>query len=111
MENLQTQLAPTGTLEEMLTEKIAVAYWRLRRAYKYEVGLIRDESDNAKDKFYSETTYRGDKKNKTDEEIKCDYKIQLTTTPCNLGGVRYWFICPMRAGMNHNSQGLEGGDI
>ena len=32
LEALQTQLAPEGTLEEMLVEKIAVAYWRLRRA-------------------------------------------------------------------------------
>jgi hypothetical protein len=23
-----------------------------------------------------------------------DYKIGLTTTPCRLGGVRYWFVCP-----------------
>jgi hypothetical protein len=23
-----------------------------------------------------------------------DYKINLTTTECNFGGVRYWFICP-----------------
>jgi hypothetical protein len=29
------------------------------------------------------------------EKIDYDYKIQLTTTPCNLGGVRYWFICPL----------------
>ncbi len=24
-----------------------------------------------------------------------DYKIKLTTTPCNYGGKRYWFICPL----------------
>lgn len=24
-----------------------------------------------------------------------DYKVQLTTTPCNYGGMRYWFICPL----------------
>jgi len=29
--------------------------------------------------------------NKTDY----DYKIALTTTPCNFGGIRYWFICPL----------------
>jgi hypothetical protein len=45
LEDLRTQLAPAGTLEEMLVEKIAVAYWRLRRAYRYEVGLIRKELD------------------------------------------------------------------
>lgn len=72
--DLGAQLQPQGTLEEMLVEKIAVAYWRLRRAYKYEVGLIRNELDNATDKFYSKTTYGGDKKNKTDEEIEQDIK-------------------------------------
>lgn len=24
-----------------------------------------------------------------------DYKIELTTTECNFGGVRYWFRCPL----------------
>lgn len=23
-----------------------------------------------------------------------DYKVYLTTTPCNFGGERYWFLCP-----------------
>ncbi len=64
--DLKTQLAPAGTLEEMLTEKIAVAYWRLRRAYRYEVGLIRHELDTATDDFYSQTNYSGYKKNATD---------------------------------------------
>ncbi len=45
VDDLKTQLAPSGTLEEMLVEKVAVAYWRLRRAYRYEVGLIRNELD------------------------------------------------------------------
>jgi hypothetical protein len=24
-----------------------------------------------------------------------DYKVQLVTTPCHFGGVRWWFICPL----------------
>ena len=32
-DDLNLQLQPKGTLEEMLVEKIAVACWRLRRAY------------------------------------------------------------------------------
>jgi hypothetical protein len=32
--------------------------------------------------------------NHTEEEKSFDYKISLTTTPCNYGGKRYWFICP-----------------
>ncbi|MFC1637363.1 hypothetical protein ACFL5Z_21290 [Planctomycetota bacterium] len=57
----------------MPVEKIAVAYWRLRRAYRYEVGLIRHELDTATDDFYDQKNYSGDKKHKTDEEI--DQKI------------------------------------
>lgn len=32
--------------------------------------------------------------NTTGEKKDFDYKIPLTTTPCNFGGHRYWFICP-----------------
>ena len=32
---------------------------------------------------------------KTGEKTDYDYKVALTTTPCNFGGVRYWFICPL----------------
>ena len=68
--DLKTQLAPVGTLEEMLVEKIAVAYWRLRRAYRYEVGLIRSKLDNATDDFYSgKTSSSGYEEQKTDDEI------------------------------------------
>lgn len=38
--------------------------------------------------FYSQMEEKGEKKN-------FDYKVRLTTTPCNYGGVRYWFICPI----------------
>jgi hypothetical protein len=24
----------------------------------------------------------------------CDYRVSITTTACNCGGVRLWFICP-----------------
>lgn len=31
----------------------------------------------------------------TDEKEHFDYKVQLVRTPCNYGGFRYWFICPL----------------
>ena len=37
---LLRDLAPEGTLEEMLVEKIAVCWWRQRRALKSEAGLV-----------------------------------------------------------------------
>lgn len=71
LEDLKAQLAPESTLEEMLVEKIAVAYWRLRRAYRYEVGLIRQELDAATDDYYSgETSTSGYREQKTDGEIE-----------------------------------------
>jgi hypothetical protein len=83
LEDLKNQLSPADTLEEMLTEKIAVSYWRLRRAYKYEVGLIREELDNATDDFYGKEDWQQNKVNKTDEEI--DQEIAN-----NQEGIEYW---------------------
>jgi hypothetical protein len=31
----------------------------------------------------------------TGKETRFDYQVQLVTTPCHLGGVRWWFICPL----------------
>ncbi len=31
----------------------------------------------------------------TGEKSDMDLKVPVTTTPCNYGGVRYWFICPL----------------
>ncbi len=81
--DLGTQLQPQGTLEEIQVEKIAVAYWRLRRAYRYEVGLIRNELDTATDDFYNETNWNKQKENKTDEEIEQEVKQHKE-------GVGYW---------------------
>ncbi len=69
-QDLKAQLRPEGTLEEMLVEKITVSYWRLRRAYRYETGLIRRELDSATDRFYGQTEWDGAEANKTDEEIE-----------------------------------------
>ena len=46
LESLTDDLQPEGALEGMLVEKIAVCYWRLRRALRCEVGAIRGAADN-----------------------------------------------------------------
>ena len=46
---LHDELRPVGILEEMLVEKIAVAYWRLRRAVRAEAGEI---SENLRDSLH-----------------------------------------------------------
>ena len=77
--NLHTQFSPQGALEEMLVEKIAVAYWRLRRAHRFEVGLIRNKLDCLTDKYYK-TEHQTPNSNffkpihKTDQQI--DAEIQ-----------------------------------
>jgi len=54
--NLIEQFDRQGMLEEILVEKIAVAYWRLRRAHRYESGLIRQKLDSVTDSFYDGNT-------------------------------------------------------
>ncbi len=83
LEDLNAQLSPRGVLEEMLAEKIAVAYWRLRRACKYEVGLIRQKLDSATDNFYEGANWEGRKYHKTDQEIEKDIESEQE-------GVEYW---------------------
>ena len=45
MDRLWDDLQPRGALEEMSVERIAMCYWRLRRAARAEVGEIRQELD------------------------------------------------------------------
>ena len=49
LSRLHQELRPVGILEEMLVEKIAVAYWRLRRAVRAEAGEIKERRNNVKD--------------------------------------------------------------
>jgi len=44
---LRDDLQPSGALEEILVEKIAVCYWRLRRVLRAENGEIRRDTDDA----------------------------------------------------------------
>ncbi len=43
---LSQDLCPVGILEEMLVEKIAVSYWRLRRALRVEAGYISENTQS-----------------------------------------------------------------
>ena len=45
LRSLAAEFRPEGALEEMLVERIAVCYWRLRRALRCEVGEIRAALD------------------------------------------------------------------
>lgn len=54
------------------------------------IGIVVDTEDELYVKVNYTITDRS-----TDEKTDYDYKIQLTTTPCHFGSVRYWFICPL----------------
>jgi hypothetical protein len=69
MEDTKRQFCPEGSIEEMLVEKIAVAYWRLRRAYRFEVGLIRQELDTVSNDYFERKDWNGNRINKSDDEI------------------------------------------
>jgi hypothetical protein len=47
LQDLCEELSPVGTVEEILVERIAACYWRLRRAARFEVGVLREELDRA----------------------------------------------------------------
>ena len=40
------ELQPRGVVEEMLVARLAAAYWRLRRAHRFELGAIREALDD-----------------------------------------------------------------
>jgi hypothetical protein len=42
LEGVRAQLQPEGTLEELIVQRLAAAYWRLRRAYRFEAKAIQD---------------------------------------------------------------------
>ena len=48
MGGLGRDLAPVGALEEMLVEKIAVCWWRQKRALRCESGLVRKQLSDRK---------------------------------------------------------------
>jgi hypothetical protein len=51
LSRLWEDIKPVGVLEEILVEKIAVCYWRLRRLFRCEIGEIRKELDTASWRF------------------------------------------------------------
>ena len=66
-----------------------LTWTRKSSGWKSSIGIVVDTEE-----LYAKVNYtitdRG-----TDKKTDYDYKIQLTSTPCNFGGVRYWFICPL----------------
>lgn len=64
--------------------------WSGRSSEKSSIGILVStiNNDNYIKLQYTQTERSGEKKS-------FDYKVKLTTTDCNYGGKRYWFICPL----------------
>ena len=60
--------------------------------HKSSVGITVSTTDDY-DK-YLELSYTQTDRN-TEEKKEFNHKIPITTTPCNYGGKRYWFMCPL----------------
>src|SRR5258708_4342336 len=57
---------------------------------KSSIGVVISVLDETYAKFNYTQTDRD-----TGKKKEFDYKAQLTSTPCNYGGVRWWFECPL----------------
>lgn len=69
LDGLILSLHPSGQMECLLVEKIAVDYWRLRRVLRFETGSIRKQLDTAINDYFAKTDYFGNKEHKTNKEI------------------------------------------
>jgi len=77
LEDLVATLAPDGPLEEMLVERIAGCYWRLCRACRYEIGLLREKLDGYRTDFYGKNLL-GERRHYTDAELSGQIKDRQT---------------------------------
>jgi hypothetical protein len=76
LQNLIVSLNPSGQMEHLLVEKIAVDFWRLRRVLRFETGSIRKHLDMVIYDYYNKTDWEDKKKNKTNDELDEEIKQQ-----------------------------------
>jgi hypothetical protein len=69
LNNLIESLNPSGQMEHLLVEKIAVDFWRLRRVLRFETGSIRKYLDMATFDYYNEKNFDGENENRKNDEI------------------------------------------
>jgi hypothetical protein len=69
LDGLIMSLNPSGQMECVLVEKIAVDFWRLRRVLRFESGSIRKFLDMAISDYYNKADWEGKKEHKTNDKI------------------------------------------
>lgn len=70
LEQLNKDYSPQGAVEEMLVERIAISYWRLRRALRHERGLLREGLDSLYHDYYNKEDWKGRKINRVDDQAE-----------------------------------------
>ncbi|MCD6161464.1 MAG: hypothetical protein J7K40_03505 [candidate division Zixibacteria bacterium] len=71
-----------------------VIEWRSAGGHKTSVGI--EVSVDKINTYGSFLKINYDITKKTTGEIQnYNYKVEIVSTPCNYGGARYWFICPL----------------
>jgi hypothetical protein len=70
LNNLYASLNPSGQVEHLLVEKIAVDFWRLRRVLRFETGSIREYLDMAICDSHSGENKKNIKNDELDAEIE-----------------------------------------
>jgi hypothetical protein len=73
-----------------------VIEWNSVLSGKSSVGVVVSIDRQYKWKSYLRLTY-SITSDRADDKTDFDYTIPLVSTPCNYGGIRYWFICPLEA--------------
>lgn len=70
LNNLNASLNPSGQVEHLLVEKIAVDFWRLRRVLRFETGSIREYLDMVICDSHSGENKKNIKNDELDAEIE-----------------------------------------
>ena len=70
--------------------KSGVIEWKRGDKVTSSIGIEVNVLDHSYMRLYYTQTNRF-----TGKKTELDYKVRLVTTPCNFGGVRYWFICSL----------------
>ena len=82
-----SKLKEFGLLEGCCNSTLT--WTRSLSGHKSSIGIVVDVLDEPYVKLNYTITDRN-----SGQKTDYDYEVSLVTTPCNFGGVRYWFGCP-----------------
>lgn len=91
-----------GYLHKDYSYKSGSIKWSYNGNEKSSIGFSvgRDNWGTPEEKTYIKLRYIHTNGHSGEKE-NLNYRIELATTPCNLGGKRYWFICPLVKNNNY----------